>query len=102
MNILRQIDIGTLISVVGCALACLTFGGILGTILHVLGMGLGIITMIINTGLHIVTGGPVVWCGCLVLMMACGGCLLFTVILTTTLPQCGTANAVNLCRFFGY
>ena len=102
MNILRQIDLGTVVSLIGCALSCLTFAGILGTILHFLGTGLSIITAILNLGFGVISGGPVVWCGCLLVMMVCGGCAFMTLALSTILPNCGTVQAVNLCRLFGY
>jgi hypothetical protein len=101
MNILRQIDLGTVVSLIGCGLSCLTFAGILGTILHFLGTGIGLIASILHLVFSVVNGGPGVWCGCLVVMMVCGGCSVVTLAVVTILPSCGTAHAVNLCRFFG-
>lgn len=59
-------------------------GGLLGLVFEVLG------------------SGPIGWCGCaLILGLGCGLIWLISYLLTV-IPQCGTAEAVNLCRLLGY
>jgi hypothetical protein len=97
-----KIDLNTLVSLFGCALTCLLFSGVLGTILHFLGIGLSLITTLLNFVFGIVNGGPVVWCGCFLLITVCGGCSLLTLAIALALPDCGTSHALNICRLFGY
>lgn len=102
MNLLRQIDLNTLVTLVGCGFACLIMAGVLGTILHFVGAGLSIISSILHIFFSLINGGPVVWCGCLLALMACGACSLVTLALLAALPNCGTSHALNICRLFGY
>jgi hypothetical protein len=92
----------TLILVAGCCVALLVFGGIIGFVLQIFGFGFSIIANFIEFFFNILSGGPVAWCGCLVGLFACAGCGVLTLMVGSALQQCGTAQAVNLCRLFGY
>ncbi len=101
MDFLQNIDGGTvLIIAVGLALLCgvgvvlLLFSQILGNVFELFSGLLGLFT-------GVAEGGPVSWCGCLVLFGACILCSVLGVVLWQTLGTCGTPNAVNFCRLFG-
>lgn len=92
----------TLILLAACCIGIFVFGGIIGLILQVLGFGFGILFNLVEFVMNIITGGPIAWCGCLLMLLACAGCGIITVMIASVLPQCGTPQAVNLCRLFGY
>jgi hypothetical protein len=76
-------------------------GVILAFVLNLLGTIFGALGSVLAFGTDIITGGPVTWCGCLVvivLLLLCGGGLL---LLASVLSTCGTPDAVNLCSLFG-
>jgi hypothetical protein len=101
VDFLQNIDGGTvLIIAVGLALLC-GVGVVLLLATQVLGNVLELFTSVFGVFLNIAEGGPVSWCGCLVLMGACIGCGGFALVLAQTLSMCGTPNAVNLCGLFG-
>ncbi|MCU0511895.1 MAG: hypothetical protein MUE40_04915 [Anaerolineae bacterium] len=92
----------TLILLAGCCVGLFLFGGIIGFVLQILGIGFGIVGGVLEFIVNIVSGGPIAWCGCLVLLFACAGCGGLALLIASVLPQCGTPQAVNLCRLFGY
>lgn len=100
-DFLQQIDPGTaVLIVVGCVLLCgvlilLLFG------LQVLGALLSALTGCFHVFGGILAGGPVAWCGCGLLLMACALCAGIGLFVATAIPNCQT-NPVMFCRFFGY
>jgi uncharacterized membrane protein len=62
------------------------FGNILGTFVNFFGLFFDVIQ-----------GGPLAWCGCLLLVGACAICAGIAYLWTT----CGTENAMNFCLLFG-
>lgn len=92
----------TLVLLAGCCVGIFVFGGIIGFVLQIFGFGFGILINLVQTVLGVITGGPLAWCGCLVAVFACAGCGILTLTIASVIPQCGTAQAVNLCRLFGY
>ncbi len=83
-----------------CALLC---GAVILLVmgLQIISGVLDIIGGILGLGLDILGGGPLSWCGCLLLfvgLFACGGLVM---LLAQALSTCGTAQAVNLCLIFG-
>lgn len=80
-----------------CLLAVVLFFG-----LHIIGGTFGALFGIVELFIHVISGGPVAWCGCLLLLGACTLCSGITIyLLTSVLPSCGTPQAVNFCQFFG-
>lgn len=76
-------------------------GVILLFALNIIGTLFGAAGTLLSLGTDVVTGGPVTWCGCLVLLallVICGGALL---LIGSALATCGMPNAVNLCALFG-
>ena len=101
MDFLQNIDGSTvLIIAVGLALLCgvgvvlLLFSQVLGNVFELFTSVLGIFT-------GVAEGGPMSWCGCLVLFGGCFVCSILGFILWQTLSTCGTTQAVNFCRLFG-
>ncbi|MCB9454951.1 MAG: hypothetical protein H6671_03065 [Anaerolineaceae bacterium] len=97
MDILQNVDIGTLLLLgAGLAVLCVV-GMILFFGLQLIGSAFGVLIGFIELFSGVVTGGPVAWCGCLVLIAACLLCV-GTVLLYSTC----TANptAMNFCAIF--
>lgn len=101
MDLLQNIDAGgALLLAVGCVLLCVVLFVILSA-LQFIGGFLEIFGSILGGLFDVISGGPVSWCGCLVLIAAivvCGGGVL---LIAQSLASCGTAQAVNFCQFFG-
>lgn len=101
MDFLQNIDGGTvLVIAVGLALLC-GVGLVLMLATQVLGNVLGLFTSFLGIFMNIAEGGPVSWCGCIVLIGGCIGCGGLALVLAQTLSTCGTPNAVNFCGLFG-
>jgi len=101
MEFLQSIDPHTAILItVGCALLCLV--AVVGFVLiQFVGFGFDIIFGVLGFLGDIIAGGPIAWCGCLVMIFGSGICGLITFAFASVLPNCGTPDAVNLCRFLG-
>jgi hypothetical protein len=84
----------------GCACLC-GVGFLLVTGLQVVSGFLGIFSSVIEVFFEVLSGGPVAWCGCLVLLGVCGGGTILVVILVQGLSSCGTPQAINFCALFG-
>jgi hypothetical protein len=94
-----QIDALTVVFVAGGL--CIV-GVVIFFLLNVLGGALQIVGSIVGLVAGIIQGGPLAWCGCLLIMgLVCGGFFLVTT-LANVLSSCGTPQAINLCRLFGY
>ena len=97
MNLLQDANLGTpVLLALGCGVLCvvglLLFFGlqILGTTLHTVAGIFQLVTGVIH-------GGPIAWCGCLVVLFVCvglvGGALLFA--------SCkASPTSMNFCLFF--
>lgn len=102
MDVLQNIDAGTILVL---SLACATICGIVVVLffgLQIIGTVFGFLTGIIEFVTQIVSGGPISWCGCLVVFLACGFCAVTAFSMATILQSCGTPDAVNFCSLFGY
>lgn len=100
MDVLQNLNGGSLsLILVGLCALCLVgfvliFGvHIIGAALEAVGHGLAII-------LHILSGGPTQWCGCLLAIGGCGVVALVIYVAATALAACGT-NPTNFCALFG-
>ena len=101
MDFLQQIDPNLIIWLtVGCGLLCVV-GGVIFVVLQILGFGFEILFHVLEFFGQILAGGPIAWCGCFVFVFGCGACGLLTWALATALPNCGTAEALNICRLLG-
>ena len=99
---LQNVDLGTiLLVVVGCVLLC-GVGIILFFGMQFLGTALSAVTTLAQVFTHILSGGPVSWCGCLLLLISCVACAGIAIFVASVLPQCSGANAMNFCRLLGY
>jgi hypothetical protein len=94
MPLLQNVDIGTLLLItVGCVLLCVV-GLVLMFGLQLIGTTLHTFVGLFQVFESVLSGGPVAWCGCLVLLFICavivGGAL---VIVTCN----SDPNAMNFC-----
>ena len=94
----QNVDLTTLaLIVVGlCAVGVVAF-----ILVNIFGMFIGVFTGIFEGIANLVAGGPVAWCGCLLTVLGCAACGLLAATLLSIYSSCGTAQAVNFCRFFG-
>ncbi len=83
-------------------IAALCVGGlVLSFILPLLSGLFSIISAFVEFLFHVLTGGPVAWCGCLVLAILLIGFCGFIAVVIYSLSTCGTPDAVNFCAWFG-
>lgn len=97
----QGVDVGTVLLVaVGCVVLC--FVGIgLSIGLSFIGNFLHMFTQFFQLFTHILSGGPVSWCGCLLLILSCFVCTGVTIFIVSFLPSCSGPNAINFCRLIG-
>jgi len=76
-------------------------GLVLAVVLPVITSLLSFVGGFLEFFLDILTGGPVAWCGCLVVVLLLVGCCGLVALAGFTLSTCGTQEAVNFCRWFG-
>lgn len=98
--ILGAIDPGIILAL--CGLLCC--GGLLvGILLPILGFFgdiLGLFGVVFEAFFDILSGGPLAWCGCFLVLFGCFICFGIVVTLVSVLSTCGTPDAVNFCRLF--
>jgi hypothetical protein len=102
MDFLQNIDGG---SVLLLTLACASICGIVVVLffgLQIIGTALGFLTGILEFFSRIISGGPISWCGCLVVILGCGFCTVSVFSVASILQTCGTPEAVNFCSLLGY
>ena len=103
MNLPQSVDINltsALPIILGCVCLC-GLGFVLISGLHVIGGFLHIFTSIFGVVFDVLSGGPVSWCGCLVLLVVCIGVAGFAVLVAQGLSTCGTPQAINICTLLG-
>lgn len=98
--ILRAIDPN--IVLVLCGLLCCggLFVGIVLPILGIFGDVIGLVGHIFGAFFDILSGGPLAWCGCFLVLFGCFICFGLVVTIISILSTCGTPDAVNFCRLF--
>ena len=89
-----------LVIALGCICLC-GLGFVLITSLHVIGGVLGIFTSLLQSFFHILGGGPVAWCGCLVVIGGCLGAAGLALVIAQAMATCGTPQAINFCSLLG-
>lgn len=102
MEILQTIDLsrlGEFVPIVLCLLCVV--GLLLGFLLQFLGIAFDVIGGILDVVFQVISGGPIAWCGCLLLIGGCGICGVFMYGVYGALQTCGTPEALNICRIFG-
>lgn len=94
----QNVDLSTLaLILVGlCAVGVVAF-----VVVHIFGLFAGVFTGIFHVVTHLIAGGPVAWCGCLLGVIGLGACGLLAVTMVSIYSSCATTQAVNFCRFFG-
>lgn len=90
----------TLLMVLGCACLCVVGFMLVGG-LQLVGGLLGTVSSLVEIVFDVLSGGPVSWCGCLVLIFVCVGGVGGAYLITQALATCGTPQAINLCSLFG-
>lgn len=88
--------------VVAIGVLCMLCAGttVLVLLLSVISGLLDVVMFVFETAFNLVQSGPMGCCGCLVAIIACGGCLFFILTVSGILQSCGTPDAVNFCRLF--
>jgi hypothetical protein len=96
-NLLQNVDLGTLlVLVVGAVLLCVV-GVILFFGLQIISSTLGLVVNFFDLFAGIIGGGPVSWCGCLLVLIICMGCAGIAVLAVTCNSNPGS---MNFCVFF--
>jgi hypothetical protein len=85
-----------------CAGVLCLGGGALLVVLQFLGGFIQIIGGLLGFFFELLNGGPLAWCGCLIALGGGCGLIVLVLYLVQVLPQCGTPQAINLCRLLGY
>ncbi len=100
-DFLQHIDPGTaaLVGVGLCAL-CLVLPVIFTGLNFITGL-ITIFTHALGTLTHIVSGGPLAWCGCLVAIGGCGFIVMMAWLLASAPASCA-AHPTNFCSLLGY
>jgi hypothetical protein len=94
MDLLQGVDTGSLLLLaIGAVFLCV-LGLLLVFGLQVLGTGLN--TFIASVAL-LLNGGPGVWCGCLVLLLACGACVGGVILMNACNAN---PTSMNFCLLF--
>lgn len=75
---------------------------VVGFVLQFVGGTLEAVFGLFGFVFDIIQAGPLAWCGCLVLLLICGGCCAITFGASSLFATCGTPEQINLCRFIGY
>lgn len=93
-----QFDQTSTLIFIGVGLVLLCFVGLaLFVVLQFFGNILGSVAGFFGLFFDVIQGGPLAWCGCLLLVGACAICA--GIIYLGSI--CGTPNAVNFCALFG-
>lgn len=87
--------------VVVLGVLCVT-GVLLVVLLNALGGVLQIVGGVMGLILNVLGSGPIGWCGCLIVVGGVCGLIWLLNFVFSALPNCGTAQATNLCRLLGY
>jgi hypothetical protein len=95
------LNLGNIPSLVIICVAGVIIIAVLGFILQFVGTFFGVIGGTFQLFTDLISGGPVVWCGCLVAIFALGICGIVGFFVASALGTCDTAQAVNLCSLFG-
>lgn len=100
MNILQNLD-PTLLPYIGvaCGLLCAVIM-VLGFVLQVVGGFFDIFIGFFEVFLNILQGGPVAWCGCLMVVCGCIACSGVVFFMLNASSSCA-AYPTNFCRWFG-
>ena len=101
MDFLQSIDPGnTVLIVLGCVCLC-GVGLVFLTGFQIVGGFLDIFTSVFGMFFEVLSGGPVAWCGCLVLAAVCIGGVGLAILIGQGLATCGTPLAINFCSLIG-
>ncbi|MBL8164600.1 MAG: hypothetical protein JNJ61_21600 [Anaerolineae bacterium] len=94
MEFLQNVDVGTLLIIAVGLIGLCVVGLLLMFGLQVIGSSLAAISGIFDLIGGVLGGGPAAWCGCLVLLLMCGGCAAVVWIVTTCNSN---PTAMNFC-----
>ena len=101
MQILQHIDPGNaLVAALACVCLC-GLGIVLVTGFHVLTGLIGAIGSVLQLFFQILGGGPVAWCGCLVVILIVAGGIGLVIVMAQAFSTCGTPQAINFCSLLG-
>jgi hypothetical protein len=99
---MQNVEPGSLLIVaLGCGVLCVIGIGLLFSlqiVTSLFGSLLGIFELFGN----VFSGGPIAWCGCIVVVFGCIGCALLALWIVPLLMSCDSPNAVNFCQLLGF
>jgi hypothetical protein len=101
VDISQLISGGGLTTIIILCVAIVVIVGVLAFVLNFVGTIFGAVGGVLGLFTDLITGGPAVWCGCLVLAVILLVCGSIGWLLVSTLNTCGTPQAVNLCGLLG-
>lgn len=101
MEFLQNIDPSHLPYIaVGCALLCVA-AVVIGFLLQAVSGIFDVILGLIEVAAEIMQGGPVAWCGCILLIAGLIACAGFTFLFLNAPDSCA-ANPTRFCQWFGF
>ena len=101
MEMLQNIDPAHLpYLALGCALLCLV-ALVIGFLLQALGGIFDVLFGLFGVVIDVLQGGPVAWCGCVVLLVALAAAA-GAVLLVFNAPEACAEHPTNFCRWFGF
>jgi hypothetical protein len=98
MEFLQNLDVGTLALIAVGLLGLCVVGFLLFFGLQLIGSSLAVFSGLFDLFGGILGGGPVAWCGCLVLLLLCGGCAAVVWVITTCNSNPAAMNFCSLLR----
>jgi hypothetical protein len=97
MDFVQNLDLGNLLVLtVGAVLLCVV-GVVLFFGLQIVGTTFGLFTNFIDLFTDILGGGPIAWCGCLLVLLTCVGCVGIALLAVTCSSN---PTAMNFCSLF--
>ena len=101
MDLLQNIDPSHVpLIAVGCAVLCVALV-VIGFLLQALSGVFNVVTGLIEVAMEILQGGPVAWCGCMLLIVGLVACAGFTWLYLNA-PESCALNPTNFCQWFGF
>ena len=101
MDVLQSIDAAQLPYIAaGCALLCVVVV-VIGIIMQAVSSFFDVFVGFAEVIIEILQGGPMAWCGCVLVIFACIG-LAGGAFLLLNAPESCAAHPTNFCRWFGF
>lgn len=101
LQAIQSIDLGNA-ALIGVVCACLCgVLVVLGILLQFLSGTLELVVGVFEFIFQIISGGPLAWCGCLLMILGICACAFCGILFFSAIQTCGTPDALNICRLLG-